>query len=317
MFGNKKRLTSEEIEYMKEQLEKDKIFFDSVISKGDMLQANYEELEDSRQMMVSSLKQLDDNADKVKEFSNDSISGVTALNDSFTECVKAAAQNLENLEEAARAVAKQYEDTCQLVENNKHFTTPSKSLSESPGKIKDAMSHCTEIVDQMEEQNKQMSVLSLNAAIEAGMLGEEGRLFVEAAESIKTASMAYETAISAMKEELTIADAEVEGLKETIIYLVNLLKENNIATAKLMKQGAELNRVFSKCDEISVDIIESCRQQIFSIKNMQEEILKHEDRNKLQLEDIMSELTTQDSNSTEIKVSLDQIVEYSRERTKL
>ena len=38
-----------------------------------------------------------------------------------------------------------------------------------------------DIAAQMKEQNKQMSVLSLNAAIEAGMLGEQGKLFVEAA----------------------------------------------------------------------------------------------------------------------------------------
>ena len=52
------------------------------------------------------------------EFSKDSMDAISALNDSFTECVKAAADNLTSLESAAKAIATQHEDTCALVENN-------------------------------------------------------------------------------------------------------------------------------------------------------------------------------------------------------
>ena len=110
---------------------------------------------------------------------------ISALNDSFTECVKAAADNLTSLESAAKAIATQHEDTCALVENNKHFTAPAKSLSETSDRLEAHVDSCADIAAQMKEQNKQMSVLSLNAAIEAGMLGEQGKLFVEAAESIR------------------------------------------------------------------------------------------------------------------------------------
>ena len=68
----------------------------------------------------SSLKQLNDNANNVVEFSKDSMDAISALNDSFTECVKAAADNLTSLESAAKAIDTQHEDTCALVENNKH-----------------------------------------------------------------------------------------------------------------------------------------------------------------------------------------------------
>lgn len=317
MFGNKNRVSAEEIAYMKEQLANDRDFFENVNGKADMLRADYEEMEDSRQLEITSLKQFGDNADKVIEFSKDNIDGIATLNDNFTECVKTAAANLENLESAARAIAKQHEDTCALVENNKHFTTPSKTLAEAPAKIKESMNRCADITEQMEQQNKQMSVLALNAAIEAGMLGESGKLFVEAAESIRTASVAYDSAIDAMKAELASADEEIESLKEQVSHLVNLLKDNNVAATKLMKQGVELNRVFSQCDEISVDMIESCRQQIVAIRNTQDEIIKYEDRNKLQIEDVMTEIATQRGNSAEIKTTLDKILDYSKERTRV
>ena len=119
-----------------------------------------------------------------------------------------------------------------------------------------------------------------------------------------------------MKQELSEAKAEISALKEQVSHLVGLLKDNNVATTKLMKQGVELNHVFSQCDEISVDMIEACRQQIVSIRNTQEEIIKFEERNKLQIEDACAEISTQRKNSVEIKSTVDKVLDYSRERVR-
>ncbi len=316
MFGNKAKISAEELAYMKEQLDNDRGFFENVNAKSKLIEADFDELEKSRQLEESSLKQLNDNANNVVEFSKDSMDAISALNDSFTECVKAAADNLTSLESAAKAIATQHEDTCALVENNKHFTAPAKSLSETSDRLEEHVDSCAEIAAQMKEQNKQMSVLSLNAAIEAGMLGEQGKLFVEAAESIREASVSYDSAIDAVKQELSEAKAEISALKEQVSHLVGLLKDNNVATTKLMKQGVELNHVFSQCDEISVDMIEACRQQIVSIRNTQEEIIKFEERNKLQIEDAYAEISTQRKNSAEIKSTVDKVLDYSRERVR-
>ena len=296
MFGNRAKISAEELAYMKEQLDNDRGFFENVNAKSKLIEADFDELEKSRQLEESSLKQLNDNANNVVEFSKDSMDAISALNDSFTECVKAAADNLTSLESAAKAIATQHEDTCALVENNKHFTAPAKSLSETSDRLEAHVDSCADIAAQMKEQNKQMSVLSLNAAIEAGMLGEQGKLFVEAAESIREASVSYDSAIDAVEQELS--------------------EDNNVATTKLMKQGVELNHVFSQCDEISVDMIEACRQQIVSIRNTQEEIIKFEERNKLQIEDAYAEISTQRKNSVEIKSTVDKVLDYSRERVR-
>ena len=310
MFGNRAKISAEELAYMKEQLDNDRGFFENVNAKSKLIEADFDELEKSRQLEESSLKQLNDNANNVVEFSKDSMDAISALNDSFTECVKAAADNLTSLESAAKAIATQHEDTCALVENNKHFTAPAKSLSETSDRLEAHVDSCADIAAQMKEQNKQMSVLSLNAAIEAGMLGEQGKLFVEAAESIREASVSYDSAIDAVKQELSEAKAEISALKEQVSHLVGLLKDNNVATTKLMKQGVELNH------EISVDMIEACRQQIVSIRNTQEEIIKFEERNKLQIEDAYTEISTQRKNSVEIKSTVDKVLDYSRERVR-
>lgn len=137
MFGNRAKISAEELAYMKEQLDNDRGFFENVNAKSKLIEADFDELEKSRQLQESSLKQLNDNANNVVEFSKDSMDAISALNDSFTECVKAAADNLTSLESAAKAIATQHEDTCALVENNKHFTAPAKSLPETSDRLEE------------------------------------------------------------------------------------------------------------------------------------------------------------------------------------
>ena len=58
------------------------------------------------------------------------------------------------------------------------------------------------------------------------------------------------------------------------------------------------------------------QQQIVSIRNTQEEIIKFEERNKLQIEDAYAEISTQRKNSVEIKSTVDKVLDYSRERVR-
>ena len=104
MFGNRAKISAEELAYMKEQLDNDRGFFENVNAKSKLIEADFDELEKSRQLEESSLKQLNDNVNNVVEFSKDSMDAISALNDSFTECVKAAADNLTSLEGAAKAI---------------------------------------------------------------------------------------------------------------------------------------------------------------------------------------------------------------------
>ena len=53
-----------------------------------------------------------------------------------------------------------------------------------------------------------------------------------------------------------------------------------------------------------------------SIRNTQEEIIKFEERNKLQIEDAYAEISTQRKNSVEIKSTVDKVLDYSRERVR-
>lgn len=80
-----------------------------------------------------------------------------------------------------------------------------------------------------------MSVLSLNAAIEAGRLGESGSKFIAAAEEVRANSEAYERETIALAEALEQSENRIGELEEQIHHLNELLKENNISMGKLYK----------------------------------------------------------------------------------
>lgn len=58
MFGNRAKISAEELAYMKEQLDNDRGFFENVNAKSKLIEADFDELEKSRQLEESSLKQL-------------------------------------------------------------------------------------------------------------------------------------------------------------------------------------------------------------------------------------------------------------------
>ena len=64
---------------MKEQLDNDRGFFENVNAKSKLIEADFDELEKSRQLEESSLKQLNDNANNVVEFSKDSMDAISAF----------------------------------------------------------------------------------------------------------------------------------------------------------------------------------------------------------------------------------------------
>ena len=113
-----------------------------------------------------------------------------------------------------------------------------------------------------------------------------------------------------LKKEVEASNAQIDELQEQVSKLVSLLKENNVATTKLMKQGMNLNKEFSKCDVISPEMFESYKQQLITLKNAQEEIGKYEERNRLTIDDIRSEIETQNDSSAEIKDALESIYNY-------
>ena len=123
----------------------------------------------------------------------------------------------------------QNEKVVEIVENNKHFTTPMKHISEAPQALREMRQALGERAERMEELSKTMGVLALNSAIEAGRMAEQVRAYADD----------YEQEALALKAQLGEAEERITSLEEQVHHLNELLKENNISMGKLYRDCAQ------------------------------------------------------------------------------
>lgn len=314
MFGRNK-ISQEEIERLKNKINIDNAFFAEMEDQKDMFDASVAELAESYRQVAADVTQISENMNNAITLA----SGNAEIENNLGVIVNDYRQRVQEKELQQQAADEGFHQlldaTTRLVDANKHFTTPSKYISEFPSNYKAQNQSCRENLDQMEEFGKQMGVLSLRAAIEAGRLGEDGRQFVEAAEDIRTYAANYDKVIAQTREQLEQSDDRLNELEKQVHHLITLLKENNIATAKLMKLCQD---AVNKADALSqnplMDDFIEIQNQMSALRNADEEIVKSEERNRMQVDDLNEEFLAQQKNQKEIFRMIDPLYRHLIER---
>lgn len=314
MFG-KNKVSQEDIEKLKRIVQLDEAFFAETGSKGEMFHATMEEIKESNRQVDSDVAQVKDNVQNAAELASGNVEIESALNQMVGECRKTVLDKERDQERLSSDLHRLLEDTTQLVEDNKHFTTPSKFLSEVSGSLK-AQNQCfEEKLDGMQEYGKQMGVLALNAAIEAGRLGESGKQFVTAAEDIRSYATKYDGLIEESRRQLKESEQKISELEEQMHHLIGLLKENNIATARLMKSCSDIVAHSTDVGDVQMSAqLSDMASDIMRLRNADEEIVKSEERNRMQLEDLAEEFRSQQKNQDEIYQMVDPLYRHVIER---
>lgn len=314
MFGRNK-ISQEEIERLKNKINIDNAFFAEMEDQKDMFDASVAELAESYRQVAADVTQISENMNNAITLA----SGNAEIENNLGVIVNDYRQRVQEKELQQQAADEGFHQlldaSTRLVDANKHFTTPSKYISEFPSNYKAQNQSCRENLDQMEEFGKQMGVLSLQAAIEAGRLGEDGRQFVEAAEDIRTYAANYDKVIAQTREQLEQSDDRLNELEKQVHHLITLLKENNIATAKLMKLCQD---AVNKADALSqnplMDDFIEIQNQMSALRNADEEIVKSEERNRMQVDDLNEEFLAQQKNQKEIFRMIDPLYRHLIER---
>lgn len=314
MFGRNK-ISQEEIDRLKNKINIDNAFFAEMEDQKDMFDASVAELAESYRQVAADVTQISENMNNAITLA----SGNAEIENNLGVIVNDYRQRVQEKELQQQAADEGFHQlldaTTRLVDANKHFTTPSKYISEFPSNYKAQNQSCRENLDQMEEFGKQMGVLSLQAAIEAGRLGEDGRQFVEAAEDIRTYAANYDKVIAQTREQLEQSDDRLNELEKQVHHLITLLKENNIATAKLMKLCQD---AVNKADALSrnplMDDFIEIQNQMSTLRNADEEIVKSEERNRMQVDDLNEEFLAQQKNQKEIFRMIDPLYRHLIER---
>ncbi len=305
MFGNKKSKLEEQI----------KEVFSQVSEQREAFENGVAQVEEGEKRIYTDVCQVMENTNELANHAMLNIEEESALIhsiDDFSRDLRVAAEEYNQL---TQLVQQEMEAITELVEDNKHFTSPSKYLTEVPSLMKQTNQSYEKQLDEMAEYGRQMGVMALNAAIEAGRMGESAKQFVNASEEIRQTALVYEKAAITMKEEVAASQAKIGELEETIHRLVGLLKDSNMGTARLLKKCQETNNAVKNATmrDFSDDMI-LMRDKVVSMRNLDEEVAKCAERNKIQLCDIQDEVQAQKQAVVELESDLSHLFDTAAEQ---
>lgn len=104
------------------------------------------------------------------------------------------------------------------------LTGPACALTEAAEELDKSMDSLGEGLAQMEELGRQMGVISLNAAIEAGRMGDSGRKFVGAAEEVRVCAGKYQSTAEELKKQAEELKKQLSEAREKMASLSEQLK---------------------------------------------------------------------------------------------
>ena len=316
MFGKKKE-KQETLVRMRNLAQLDESFFAHMKDGKDMFDATAREIVETYQQLEAGLSQIQENIKEASQMAADNGKKEQELTGQLAEYQEQEVQAAEKKEQMLQNFTQMEQEMAQLVEDNKHFTTPSKFLNEFPVTLKAENEETREELEKMQDCGKQMGVLALNAAIEAGRMGESGKQFVAAAETIRASAGAYDELIAQAHKRLVDSDERIAELEEQVHRMVTLLKENNVAMTKLMKSCQEATRYAQEWNQLNpCPKFQEMENQVVVLRNADEEITKSEERNRMQTEDFMEEMERQKNNFDEILQSMEAVYRHASDRKK-
>lgn len=305
MFGSKRNKRDDQM----------KNIFDHIYQQRVTFETSVGQVEDGLKRVYGDLCQVMNNTNQFVTHAMLNIEEESALVHTIDDFSKELLHMEDEYAQMKAEVDHQFQTVTELVEENKHFTSPAKYLSEVPNEMRRSSQIYQEQLDTMTEQGKRMEVLALNAAIEAGRMGQIGRSFVLAAEEIRQTATGLEKTISDMKEEVESSNKRILELEDMVTRLVSLMKDNNLGTAKLLKKCQDTKNCMEKSGmrDFSDDLI-LIRDRVVNIRNLDEEIAKCGERNKIQLSDIQEDLQNQKQELAEMESDLLYLLDTAEEQ---
>jgi methyl-accepting chemotaxis protein len=295
MFNSKKeKILEEELEWLREENKSQQVLLAEMTEQRGGMTENLEYIGTSRTQMEQDLEQVSEHIEHIRELSGSSEAAAGEVHKAIIELNNAVGTFDANHSVFIKKRKEQDEKIMEIVESNKHFTTPMKHISEYPAAQKESYVSMQQHVAQMHEFSRNMSVLSLNAAIEAGRLGGAGTSFITAAEEVRAYSEQYEREASALGEKIEQAEQRLEVLEEQVHYLNELLKENNISMSKVLQNGMQSMASYENSQlDLRGILSETAVGQSDALQQSAKEAGRIEERMSIQMSDIRDEFGVQ------------------------
>lgn len=252
MFGIGKKQEELEHELLAKQAEADKYLkkLSEVTNKMRLVQ---NETETGIASMEGSQNELDSQMEKLTETVKDAAGEAKRQNIRNRELQKqiVVLANKAGLadgtyQRSIEGIYRREKELLEMIEQGGKLTSPEEVLELAAAGMRQEMGEMGTRIGEMEEMEKQMGILSLNAAIEAGRLGEDGVQFVEAAEKVRDFSGKYHQSASFMAEKMQKMEERLKEAETQVLYLTQIWKEHN---ARLEKAAEGFGAYASRLEE--------------------------------------------------------------------
>lgn len=303
MFGGKReKALEEELASVRKENERKEDVLSGILAQKDEVLEQFARMTASRAQMEKDASQIKEYMESVFELA---VNGEKTAGDIYSTIVEAkngAAGFDANHSVFVGQMRAQDECIMEIVENNKHFTTPMKYITEAQTVCREERQQLLERAGRMMDLSKNMSVLALNAAIEAGRMGEAGSRFITAAEEIRTFSENYEREAREMQAQLAQSEARNAELEEQVRHLNELLKDNNISMSRLYKDSAQNMAAY---EGSQVDIRNLIQEDVLgrmdALRQAEQENAKSQEQMLERLDSVWSEIEEYKSSADELE----------------
>lgn len=241
MFGGRKK-QSESRELEKELLSR-QLMLDRYSQVFAEITAKQRDTEERLDTLKTSQEKMDEQLTRVIDAVNcatDHTEEQKLKNRDIQEEMRKISTGLEQSEgcywKIVEELKQQRDDMLETVEQNKHFTAPAEFLSKVSTELQEELKGISGHMEELEDMGRQMGVLSLNAAIEAGRMGESGREFVAAAEDVRNLAGQYQQITASFQEVIGKITEKLEETQAQVVHLNGLLKDNNVRMGKNTKE---------------------------------------------------------------------------------
>lgn len=252
MFGKKQEAAKE----LERKLNNTQYELESLKSRMNRIQGHTQQIPPLFETQIIAQSEMDKELTKVVGRTYDLIEGagesVKVLEELAMELtamrgqLEDEEQDKKKLLEAAR---RQKEQVDAVLTGSRQLQEPVKMIQEAQNALTGDAEKMRSGLKQMLDYAKQMTVLSLNCAIEAGRMGESGRKFIEAAEEVRLLSSAYERAAQLSAQQLDGMEKRISQLEAQTAALTKSCKENNACVTRLSKSVSEQDEICTNAAE--------------------------------------------------------------------
>lgn len=304
MFGGKReKALEEELAAVRKENGRKEELLSGILGRKDAVVEQFARMTASHAQMEKDVAQVKEQVQAIYELATNSEKTAGDIHNTMIEAKNGVGTFDANHSVFVKQMRQQEERIVEIVENNKHFTTPMKHITEAQAAYREEQKQLDERAGRMIEFSKNMSVLSLNAAIEAGRMGEAGSGFIAAAEEIRTFSENYAREATELKEQLAQSQKRATELEEQIHHLNELLKENNISMGKLYKDSAQnLAAYEGGQNDIRGLISEEIIGRTDALRQSEQECANSQERMLLRLDDVSEEIEEYKNSADELEV---------------